>query len=177
MVHAYTPATEPWEDWAHLDECHGQMWMDGLTFDVDMLRLGERRKAWVNLICTDVLEHVDSFSFCSQIYFLDFLGDHVIHHWSVCGNLPYVFIFFSCWLLLLSCLQCLPAFFLRCGINDNDPRKSEEYKKKKEEAKKFLYAAVSKQVPDLEDAQLEGGWKWLDAGFHRGMAFCVFVFL
>lgn len=29
--------------------------------------------------------------------------------------------------------------------------KSEEYKKKKEEAKEFLYAAVSKQVPDLED--------------------------
>jgi len=29
VVHAYTPATEPWEDWAHLDECHGQMWMDG----------------------------------------------------------------------------------------------------------------------------------------------------
>jgi len=49
VVHAYTPATEPWEDWAHLDE------------------------------------------------------------------------------------------------------KSEEYKKKKEEAKKFLYAAVGKQVPDLED--------------------------
>ena len=111
MVHAYTPATEPWEDWAHLDECHGQMWMDGLTFDVDMLRLGERKKAWVNLICTDVLEHVDSFSFCAQIYFLDFLGDHVIHHWSVCSNLPCVFIFFSCWLLLLSCLQCLTAFF------------------------------------------------------------------
>jgi len=35
-----------------------------------------------------------------------------------------------------------------------DPRKSEEYKKKKEEAKEFLYAAVSKQVPDLEDARL-----------------------
>jgi len=48
--------------------------------------------------------------------------------------------------------------------HDNHPRKSEEYKKKKEEAKKFLYAAVGKQVPDLEDAQLElemvgGCWK------------------
>ena len=30
-------------------------------------------------------------------------------------------------------------------------RKSEEYKKKKDEAKKFLYEAVRKQVPDLED--------------------------
>lgn len=45
-------------------------------------------------------------------------------------------------------------FFLLWN-HDNHPRKSEEYKKKKEEAKKFLYAAVGKQVPDLEDAQLE----------------------
>lgn len=59
--------------------------------------------------------------------------------------------------------------------HDNHPRKSEEYKKKKEEAKKFLYAAVGKQVPDLEDAQLElemvgGCWKvW--GGVSQG-AFC-----
>ena len=34
-------------------------------------------------------------------------------------------------------------------------RKSEEYKKKKREARDFLYAAVGKQVPNLEDAGLK----------------------
>ena len=77
VVHAYTPATEPWEDWADLDE----------TLST---------KPRVDLL-------------------------HVL---------------FCRWLWPL----------WHCG-----PRSSSEYKKKKQEARDFLYSAVAKQVPDLED--------------------------
>ena len=48
--------------------------------------------------------------------------------------------------------HCFQAYKVHVSLIMLGPRKSEEYKKKKEEAKEFLYAAVSKQVPDLKDA-------------------------
>ena len=66
VLHAYTPATEPWEDWAELDEPHRRTEACHSSFGVVLAR------------------------------------------------------------------------------------KSDEYKRKKQEAREFLFSAVAKQVPDLE---------------------------
>ena len=86
VVHAYTPATEPWEEWADLDEI---------------------------LYCI-LRSHIDEIKASQQQHAVS-LGGHCLYQ---------------------------------------SARKSSEYKAKKREARDFLYSAVAKQVPDLEETAL-----------------------
>ena len=98
MIHAYTPATEPWEDWADLDETLGCTNFSTTSIRAPLVADG-----------------------CSLVLFPN-VDEPVSQSWR-------------------------PT-----SLRD---RSSSEYKKKKEEARAFLYSAVAKQVPDLEEPWLQ----------------------